>query len=250
MKRIVQLLLGAATGIAVLHLIIITPQMRRNFIRKYVGSKVVEIVKTKDGKPIGGGTGFGIKAPSGREYIMTNAHVCSAFKDEDPTVLLPNGSMVKRKILSISDTTDLCLIEGVTGLGALELGKSVYIGETIMIVGHPLLMPLAVSEGDIIDLKVNEIGLGIIGEEILEKNCRLPKNKIVEVQYGFFGTVPVCMEEIMSYQTTAQSLPGSSGSPVVNKEGQVIGVNFAGDELVHWGISVPLEDVKKFLAGQ
>lgn len=248
MKRIVQLLLGAATGIAVLHLIIITPQMRRNFIRKYVGSKVVEIVKTKDGKPIGGGTGFGIKAPSGREYIMTNAHVCSAFKDEDPTVLLPNGSMVKRKILSISDTTDLCLIEGVTGLGALELGKSVYIGETIMIVGHPLLMPLAVTEGDIIDTRIQEIGLGIIGIDVQESECHQPKNKIVNQEFGFFGVLPVCMEEIMSYQTTAVSLPGSSGSPVVNTLGQVIGVNFAGDGMVHWGLSVPLQDIKTFLA--
>ncbi len=250
MKIILKFLLGAITGLALVHLIIVMPQVHRNFIRQYVGQKVVEIVKLdKNGKLLGGGTGFSIRGPSGKKYIMTNAHVCDAFKGSDTAnIKLNSGETLQRKILQLSPLTDLCLIEGVDSLGTLELGKSIYIGETIMIVGHPLLMPLAVTEGDIIDTRIQEIGLGIIGIDVQESECHQPKNKIVNQEFGFFGVLPVCMEEIMSYQTTAVSLPGSSGSPVVNTLGQVIGVNFAGDGMVHWGLSVPLQDIKTFLA--
>ncbi len=63
-----------------------------------------------------------------------------------------------------------------------------------------------------------------------------------------FGILDVCMEEVLAYRTTAVSLPGNSGSPVVDYKGNVIGVLFAGDSEVHWGLVITLDDVRDFLA--
>lgn len=230
------------------YLISKAPQLHRDYLRSAVGSSVVEVVKLDEKNEIrGGGTGFSIQAPSGKTYIMTNAHICDMYKgDKNAVIQRPDGSFIKRPILFISGDTDLCLIEGIDGLRGLKIASKVFTGEIIEIIGHPHLMPLNVSYGDILGTDNVDVMIGVIGYDMPESECKQHKNKILDAE-SFFGPVKVCVEELPAYLTTAVSMPGNSGSPVVDFSGHVVGVLFAGDNSVNWGIVVPLSDVKAFL---
>jgi S1-C subfamily serine protease len=223
------------------------PQLHKNYLRKHVGSSVVEVVKLDEaGNILGGGTGFSVKAPNGDKFIITNAHVCDMYKGKMAVIQLPNGELVFRNILKISPDTDLCLIENVNYLPSLSLAKETYVGQIIAIVGHPELLPLSISYGDMLMKIDQQIFLGVIGENITKEQCSQPKNKIVNAQ-SIWGPVDICLEVVPAYITTAFSLPGNSGSPVVDWTGKVTGVLFAGNDDTHWGLVIPLEDLRRFL---
>lgn len=246
--RLLLFLLGLSCIISSSYLVLQAPHLHNIYLRSAVGSNVVEVLKTDSmGKPLGGGTGFQIKH-LGKKYIITNAHVCDMYQGGSmATLLLPDGSMTKSPILEVSEETDLCAIKGIESLGVIPIGNSVSIGEGIYTVGHPHLMPLNVAPGDILGQQVFQVGLGVIGMDITKEQCSKPKNRIVSVDMGMFGSMDVCIEEVNAYQTTSVTLPGNSGSPVVNWKGEVIGVLFAGDNDVHWGLVITLYDLKDFI---
>lgn len=250
MKLIANISMALIAVLSGLFITIRLPQMKDYYLRWSVGGSVVKVVKLDpQGHILGGGTGFSIKGPSGKKYIITNAHVCEMYKGaSEADVQEPDDTIKTRKIVEISQDTDLCLIEGINELSPISLASSVSIGENAAIIGHPELMPLTIAYGDIVEDKLYQVPMGIIGMDMPEEQCKLPKNRIIDVE-TFLGPLSVCVEEVEAYRITATSLPGNSGSPVVNYRGQLIGVDFAGDNDIHWGLVIPLDDVKDFLKG-
>lgn len=239
------------------------PEMHNHWLRTKVGSKVYTI---RDSAHSGGGTGFAIKAPSGVSYILTNDHVCGVSSDKQ-TVLVTDeeGNGIRRRIIAHDDSSDLCLIEGLPSVQGLSLaGSEASVGDTMIAVGHPHLLPLTLSKGEFIGKKDVQIMMGIIsvtnpesGEVMpippekggmTAEQCAMPKNKIVEIPYIFGIMIRACMVNIHdAYQTNVQVLPGNSGSPVVNFWGNVEAVVFASDDSVFWGSFISLYDIRYFL---
>src|SRR5271157_4158594 len=116
----------------------------RQWLRNKVASKVFEIRGGIEHSS-GGATGFAIKGLSGMSYIITNAHVCEEVlretKSQNLLFVKKDGHLLKRRVLEIFDTTDLCLIEGWPGVEGLSVGKDLDIGSVVYEVGHPHLMP-------------------------------------------------------------------------------------------------------------
>lgn len=239
------------------------PEFHGHWLRHSVGSKVYTI---KDNPRSGGGTGFAIKAPSGESYILTNDHVCSVSSDKQ-TVLVQNeaGLSMRRRILARADFTDLCLIEGVPGVEGLSIGSAPMIGQIVAAVGHPLLMPITLSRGEIItheDIMIEEGPISFIGEDgkehqvpvqeggITPEQCSLPKHRQINTFITFFiFQIPVKLCVIVTegaYRTNMPIQPGNSGSPIVDFWGNVVGVVFASDRF-GWGIDVSHKDLVKFL---
>jgi S1-C subfamily serine protease len=249
--------------IGIVYLAARAPEMHGQWLRSYVGSRVYTI---RDNPRSGGGTGFAIKAPSGATYILTNDHVCGVSKDKQ-TVLVENdeGLSMRRRILARADFTDLCLIEGIPGVEGLSLGSEPMIGQIVAAVGHPALMPITLSRGEIItatDIMILEGPISFINPEgkeeqvpanrggITPEQCSLRKHRQVMdvIDFGFFQ-IPVKLCVIVTegaYRTNMLIQPGNSGSPIVNFWGNVVGVVFAGDRQM-WGIDVSQRDVKEFL---
>lgn len=258
LKECAKLGLVAALVLSLAGLVALAPQIHRSYLRNKVGSRVVKIVKLDEkGRVRGGGTGFAIKAPSGENYLLTNAHVCEAFKGSpEIKAQLPDGTIIPRRILEISENTDLCLAEGLPGVEGLSVADDApKKGQIVNVVGHPRLKPLTLSMGELIGLQEVSILAGLIGDGsqeakdagwLTEEDCQKPKNKIMEFE-TIFGTIKACMISVLAYQTSAVALPGNSGSPAVDMWGNVVGVLFAGDSEVHWGMLVTLKDVKDFL---
>jgi S1-C subfamily serine protease len=226
-KNMPKLVAAAALFVVGAGLVLKGPQFHGNYIRDKVGSQVVMIL---DKEGMGGGTGFAVKAPSGKSYVITNAHVC-AIGIETGIVYAKSdtGRPIPLKILERSNQSDLCVLEGLARLTGLTIASGVDLGEELGIVGHPQLMPLTLTRGQL-------IGYANVAVMVDVGPCEKDEGMYRTVM-SMFG--PVCIEINHSGLTTIPALGGNSGSPVVNFWGNIVGVLYAGDPSNNWGIILP-----------
>jgi S1-C subfamily serine protease len=255
LRSILVVAVGSATLLMTATLLLKMDEFHNLYLRSVVGDKVYMVKGKMNG---GGGTGFAVQAPSGQSYVVTNSHVCEGVlrQTADPAanqviVVTPTGPMVRR-ILQNSDTTDLCIIEGIPGVTGLQLGEMLMNGEFAFVVGHPLLRPLTVTRGEI----VGKMDVTILdhfmedGED--DAKCSKPKNLILHTEIDFFGIIKIPVKVCLvitkaATMTTATIFPGNSGSPLVDWMGNIVGVAFASDN-TNWGIAVSLSDLRSFLS--
>jgi serine protease Do len=171
-------------------------------------------------REIGGGTGFIVSADG---YIVTNRHVVSD-DEADYTVMINDGTKKDAEVLAVDSFLDIAIIkiEQDEDLPFVSLGNSdeLKIGQTVIAIGNSLgEFRNTVSKGIVSGLKRNlSAGDGRGSTELLE--------------------------EVI--QTDAAINPGNSGGPLLDLNGDVIGVNVAmaqGAENI--GFSIPVNQVRK-----
>lgn len=141
-----------------------------------------------------GGSGSGIIISSDG-YIITNSHVIEGASSID--VVLNSGDKYIASLVGYDSKTDLAVLKiNATNLPAAELGKSadLKVGELAVAIGNPLGLEFQGS-----------VTAGVISA----------LNRTMEVEGRQYTLV----------QTDAAINPGNSGGPLVNKYGQVIGIN-------------------------
>jgi serine protease Do len=147
----------------------------------------------------GSGSGV-IISPEG--YILTNNHVVDEAQDGGVEVILNDTRRLKARITGTDPTTDLAVIK-VEGdnlpTAAFGNSDSLEVGEWVLAIGNPLGLSSTVTAG-IISATGRNIG-------IIQDNQG----------YGIENFV----------QTDAAINPGNSGGPLVNLNGEVIGINSA-----------------------
>ena len=144
----------------------------------------------------GTGTGFII---DGEGYILTNNHVVESA--DIITVTLQNEKEYKAHLVGADPKTDIALIKIIEETGEhasfshLDLGDSekVEVGEWVVAIGNPFGLSHTVTTG-VVSAKGRNIGAGPYDEFI---------------------------------QTDASINPGNSGGPLLNMNGEVIGINTA-----------------------
>lgn len=169
-------------------------------------------------KTVGGGSGF-LVSPDG--YIITNKHVIS-LSNATYTVQLSNGKKYEAVVVARDPVMDVGVLRIVgTKFPYLKLGDSdsLEIGEQVVAIGNALAeFQNSVSQGIISGLGRNLTATnGTGGVENLDKVI----------------------------QTDAAINPGNSGGPLINMEGEVIGVNVAvvqGSQSI--GFALPINAVK------
>lgn len=149
------------------------------------------------------GTGFIIDS---KGVIVTNQHVVSDTNADYEVITNDNKSFIVTKILR-DPVNDIALVfidpQG-TNLKPLPLGDSdkILVGQTVIAIGTPLgEFPGTVTVGVISGL-----------------------HRTVVAGSSFLGSVKQYENVI---QTDAAINPGNSGGPLINLDGQVIGINFA-----------------------
>lgn len=123
-------------------------------------------------------------------YIVTNYHVVERASDID--VLFSNGARVDAVLIGADTVNDVALLKvGLSDLHELDFGNSndVKIGEKVAALGNPLGLSFTVTEGIV-----------------------SAKDRVIKT--GAAGLI----------QTDVAVNPGNSGGPLLNTNGEVIGI--------------------------
>jgi serine protease Do len=171
----------------------------------------------EDQKQLSGGTGFLIE-PDG--YILTNNHVVEGAEKVD--VKVGDKDEYKAKIVGRDPATDLALlkIEGSKPFPTVRLGDSdrIRVGEWVMAIGDPLNFDKSVTVG------------------VLSGKGR----------YAGLSRATSAFENLL--QTDAAINFGNSGGPLVNVNGEVVGINTAISRFAqNIGFAVPVNVAKRLL---
>ena len=143
----------------------------------------------------GTGSGFIIKADG---LVLTNAHVVDGASTV--TVTLKDGREFKGKVLGKDELTDVAVVKiQATNLPIASIGNSEQIkpGEWAIAIGNPLGLDNTVTAG------------------------------IISATGRSSGTIGAPDKRVSFIQTDAAINPGNSGGPLLNQQGQVIGMNTA-----------------------
>lgn len=180
---------------------------------------VVVIESYKNGQKVSQGTGFVYKKEDKKGYILTNHHVISGA--DEIKVVNNNEQTVSAKLLGSDELSDLAVLSidesAVMSVATLGSSAKTEVGDTVFTVGTPL---------------GNEYK-GTVTKGILSG-----KDRMVSVSTNSGGFI---MEVL---QTDAAMNPGNSGGPLVNINGEVIGVNslkLVEDEIEGMGFAIPIE---------
>lgn len=208
-------------------------------IAKAANGAIVSIITSdKDGKPVAQGTGF-LVSTDGR--IVTNYHVIKGANSA--IVKLPDGAFYDVDgVVAFDKARDLAVIKAHgQNFRVLALGNSdrVQVGEEIVAIGSPLSLESTVSNGIISGIRTIEIANGAASQ--------------IQLPSGYEDATPVTSPNVTSFgkylQITAPISPGSSGGPLFNMAGEVIGITtlyFEGGENLNFAI--PINDAKRLLS--
>ncbi len=173
------------------------------------------------------GTGFIVSSDG---YILTNNHVVADAGDlaDKLTVKLLDNRTFTAKVIGRDPTTDVALIKiDATNLPTVVLGEdsSAHVGQWVEAIGNPLGLNFTVTAG-IVSAKGRQLN-------------------------GLLNT-PDNPYAIMDYiQTDAAINPGNSGGPLVNLQGQVIGINSAlasgTGYYAGYGFAIPISLARKVM---
>ena len=182
---------------------------------------VVVVENYQRGSLAGTGTGFVYKKDDQYGYLITNHHVIESA--ETVKVLNNNGEEVEATVLGSDEFADVAVlrIDAKNVMQVAEIGESANseVGDTVFTVGSPL-------------------GVKYMGT--VTKGILSGKDRTIEVTVG---SSAYAMEVL---QTDAAINPGNSGGPLVNMNGEVIGVNsikYVETKIESMGFSIPSEIV-------
>jgi len=136
---------------------------------------------------VGQGTGFIISSDG---YVVTNAHVIEGAKAAG--IITYEGELHQVELIGKREYMDIALLKIPGDYNMLKLADSddIQIGEKVIAIGNPLGLQFSVSEG--IVSGIHRPGLN---------------------------------EMEIYIQTDAALNPGNSGGPLINKKGEVVGIN-------------------------
>ncbi len=222
--------------LVVLFFTLIGPEVHERYMYDHIGNSVVKLTYSKN--PRSGGTGFQVIAPSGKQYTLTNAHICK--KQETLIATTQSGVKTELKVIKIDKNHDLCIAEGIPVLRGLNLASELFKHEKVYLIGHPGLRPLTLQSGRYVDNYNIK----------LRTRCELDLIGTKRNVETFFGLKYVfCTKSFKTQHINVIAYGGNSGSPVVDVKGDVIGVLFAGSPSQNTSTyTVPLAYVHLFLA--
>ena len=183
---------------------------------------VVVVVSYNNGTKISTGTGFVYKKNENKAFIMTNNHVVEGA--DEVKIIRSDNEIIDANVLGGETYSDIAVLSigANDALSVIDIGDSseIRLGDTVFTIGSPL----------------GEAYSGTVTKGILSG-----KDRMVEV--SFSGNTSDYYMKVL--QTDAAINPGNSGGPLLNLNGEVIGINslkLVEDEIEGMGFAIPIED--------
>ncbi|UDM32156.1 S1C family serine protease [Lentilactobacillus laojiaonis] len=177
------------------------------------------------------GSGVIYKKDGNDAYIVTNNHVVEGSNSLE--IILSNGQKISAKIVGKDEVTDLAVLkvnsDKITQVASFGNSDKIKVAEPVLAIGSPLGSDYATS-----------VTQGIISA----KKREVPQTSSSGQQIGNATVI----------QTDAAINPGNSGGPLINLDGQVIGINSmklasdnSGDSVEGMGFSIPSNEVVEII---
>lgn len=199
----------------------VSPQARQELFSRLRESVVVLQLETVTGERMGNGSGFVLREDG---LIVTNHHVIDGHRAL--TAVFADGRRADVVGVLLSDEAhDLAVVRlGLSGLHPLELGTSDDLkeGSQLFMAGNPLGLDFTFNEGVL--------------------TARRPSG--IPAELG--ALKPADRQPLLQLAIDAE--PGSSGSPIVDPDGRVVGIERAG--LGSADFAVPVETLKALLTDE
>lgn len=183
---------------------------------------VVLIQGLKNDQTASTGTGFFYKQDENKGYVMTNHHVIAGM--DAIRLVLSDDTEVEAKVLGSDEYLDLAVIsvdkKSVKKIAAIGDSTKMRLGDTVFTVGSPL-------------------GYNYRGS--VTSGRLSGKDRMVSVSVGNASSNDWVMRVL---QTDAAINPGNSGGPLLNSNGEVIGINsmkLVQEEIEGMGFAIPIE---------
>jgi serine protease Do len=188
----------------------------RSYYEEFFGRHYYRVVKQY--QPLGSGV---VVDPSG--LVLTNYHVVEG--QNELLVHLSDGQSFTARRLAHDHTNDLCLLGLVRPPDAKPLVAASFavpddllLGETVIAVGNPFGLEHSVAQG------------------------------VLSAKNRTYRSDALTFDDIL--QTDAAINPGNSGGPLINLDGQLIGINVAiRRDAEGIGFAIPLRRIETVLAG-
>ena len=168
------------------------------------------------------GTGFVYKVDNKYGYVMTNQHVVDGL--DSVKLVLSDDTEISGEILGGDEYLDLAVIRisksSVKEVVAIADSTQSHVGDTVFTIGSPMGYDYR----------------GTVTSGILSG-----KDRMVSVSVSGSSTDDYVMKVL---QTDAAINPGNSGGPLLNVNGEVIGVNsmkLVQEEIEGMGFAIPIE---------
>lgn len=173
----------------------VAPRTRRSFLQEFLGPRGAPVGRVQRGY----GSGFAIDMDG---FLLTNEHV---VRSADSIVVTDaQGRVLPAELVGADDLTDIAVLRipgGRVPPAPLGTSSDLVVGEPAIAIGNPFGYLLANAEATVTTGVVSGVGRDIRSED--DRRTLLAD----------------------MVQTDAAINPGNSGGPLVNVEGEVIGVN-------------------------
>ena len=180
----------------------------------------------QDGQTYGAGTGWVYDAEQG--LVVTNAHVVNTYP-EFKVALGSEQTERDAEIVAVAPCDDLALlrVEDTTGLATVPLGSQAELeqGQEVVALGYPVTSAAGA-----------ELGGALVATDGVVSIVSTPENAYSNLR---FPNV---------IQTDAAINPGNSGGPLLNRDGELVGVNtFVSNEQQAQNFAIGVDRVKELV---
>ena len=192
-------------------------------------------------------SGAQVRAPSGKDYILTAGHCRDTVTEGAATTTTDNGKTRERSFVAEDPTSDLMLLEGLPGLSGLAIGDSAPRLTRVRAFTRGGLQPTYETSGVIVGTEIAQAPVDLDEEHCVGSKYQTQDvNPFIALLLGL-STGRLCLLAVEETVSTTPIAQGSSGGPLLDASGDLVGIaSMTSPTFSTW---VKLSDIRAFLAG-
>lgn len=174
-----------------------------------------------------------------KRFVLTAGHCLPLAVDGKIKAITEHNKTYELFVLIEDQNSDLLVLSPVPGLKGVEIAKKAYRHEKIKTLTHGLGLPTYRTDGTLIGYRLAKYLAFEINSKEDEDHCNsMHKFMTVPTMFGL-----VCVTSVVETTSTAMVVHGSSGGPVFDMQGRLVGIVSGNMESISFFVS--LVDIQK-----